>query len=323
VYKRQEFYQSGIAEYEKRRSEYNSWLNKESKKNRKLFASSLFGFEYIPQVNWSGTEEERKKSLRENYFEGMDFDDPLLLKTSGMKKWMDGYVNLYGEEASSLEIRDSLFTLAGKTAIEASRKGDPRVYGWMVDYFFNGYESFNITEGIAMLEQYISDPDCMSERIDDISLRINGIKSLTPGVLAPDFSLKTIEGHEFSLHNTALPAKYILLLFWSADCGHCAENIRELDQWYRSSLPGTSVHIVTISLDESATEIALWKESIGKLTEWTHLRTEEGMRSKVVSDYYLVGIPVMILIDSETKEVLDLPGTIDQLRIYLAGRLRE
>ncbi|MEE4116787.1 MAG: thioredoxin-like domain-containing protein [Marinilabiliaceae bacterium] len=318
-----EFYQSGIAEYEKRRSEYNSWLNKESKKNRKLFAGSLFGFEYIPQVNWSGTEEERKKSLRDNYFEGMDFDDPLLLKTSNLKKWMDGYVNLYGEEASSIEIRDSLFTLAGKTAIEASRKGDPRVYGWMVDYFFNGYESFNITEGVAMLETYINDPNCMSEKTDDIRLRIEGLKTLTAGVMAPDFTLRTFDDRQFNLYTSDLPGKYTLLLFWSADCGHCSEIISSLNAWYSTNSSRALIDIVTISLDETDRELAKWKESISKLPEWTHLRTEEGMRSKVVNDYYLVGIPVMILIDSETKEVLDLPGTIDQLRIYLAGRLRE
>jgi len=69
-----------------------------------------------------------------------------------MKEWMDGFVNFNGELATSVNLRDSIFTLAGKTAIEKARTGHPMVYGWMVDYFFKGYESFNITKGIEMLQ---------------------------------------------------------------------------------------------------------------------------------------------------------------------------
>lgn len=315
-----EFYQSGIEEYESRRKSYNKWIKKEINKYRKLFVSRLFGFEYIPQVNWIGTEADRKQSLRENYFEGMYFDDPLLLKTSKLKKWMDGYVNLYGELATTVEMRDSLFTLAGKSAIEAAKKGDPNVYGWMVDYFFNGYESFNITGGIAMLETYINDPNCMSDKTDDIRLRIEGIKTLTTGVIAPDFTLRTFDNQQFNLYDSDLTGKYTLLLFWSADCGHCTETISSLENWYSTNSSRALINIVTISLDETDKELAKWKESISKLPGWTHLRTQEGMRSKVVRDYYLVGIPVMILVDSVSKEVIGLPDTVDQLRKYLVER---
>src|SRR4030042_4023357 len=107
----------------------------------------------------------------------MDFSDPLLVKTSTKKEWMDGYVNLYGEFATTVTLRDSLFTLAGKNAIEKSRKGNPLVYGWMVDYFFNGYEGFNIEKGIKMLEPYLADPNCLTTKRQEINRRLEGIES--------------------------------------------------------------------------------------------------------------------------------------------------
>jgi len=149
------FYKEGITEYEKRREACNQWIAEQIKQYKALFVSSLFGFHHITQIDWKGSEAERKRSLRDNYFDGMDFSEPLMLKTTGMKEWMDGYVNLYGELATSITLRDSLFTFAGKTAIEKVRNDNPLIYGWMVDYFFKGYESFNIEKGIKWIVSLI------------------------------------------------------------------------------------------------------------------------------------------------------------------------
>lgn len=178
---RSSFYSEGISEYEKRRKAFNSWISQQMKLFKSLYVSNLFGFQYIPGIRWEGTEAERKQSLRDNYFEEADFSRPLMVKTSGMKEWMDNYVNLFGELATSIPIRDSLFTLAGKTAIEKARKGDPLVYGWMVDYFFDGYESFNITKGIKMLQPYLDDPECLTSKRLEINKRLKGMETLVPG----------------------------------------------------------------------------------------------------------------------------------------------
>jgi len=85
---------------------------------------------------------------------------------------MDAYVNLYGSISISPEIRDSLFTLAGKQAIEKAKHGNPKVYGLMVDYFYSGYESTNITMGLKMLEPYINVPNCLTLKKQVIEKRL-------------------------------------------------------------------------------------------------------------------------------------------------------
>jgi hypothetical protein len=180
------FYKTGIKEYEKRRKNYNQWISEETTQYRALFVSSLFSFNYIPQIDWTGTETDRKQSLREHYLDGMDFNNTLILKTYRLKEWMDGYVNLYGELATSISLRDSLFTLAGKTAIEKARSGHPMVYGWMVDYFFNGYESINIESGIKMLAPYLDDPNCLTSKRETILIRLEKIKTLVPKTTTPN-----------------------------------------------------------------------------------------------------------------------------------------
>jgi thioredoxin-related protein len=308
-----DFYREGITEYEKRRKSFNQWITDQTKEYIALFVSSLFGFQHVPQINWQGSEADRKQSLRDNYFDRMDFSDPLMLKTTNMKEWMDGYVNLYGELATSITLRDSLFTLAGKNAIEKAKNGHPLVYGWMVDYFFNGYESFNIQKGIKMLEPYLNDPDCLTSKRQEIDRRLKGIESLVPGTTAPNIFMKDADNKSFDLNIYKTEKKFLLILFWSADCNHCAETVGKLYPWYQKPEVQQMLNIVAISLDETDTEIGAWQKKIKELNGWTHLRAEAGVRSKVANDYYVLGIPVMVLLNSKTKEIIALPDGTEQL----------
>lgn len=316
---RSSFYSEGISEYEKRRKAFNSWISQQMKLFKSLYVSNLFGFQYIPGIRWEGTEAERKQSLRDNYFEEADFSRPLMVKTSGMKEWMDNYVNLFGELATSIPIRDSLFTLAGKTAIEKARKGDPLVYGWMVDYFFDGYESFNITKGIKMLQPYLDDPECLTSKRLEINKRLKGMETLVPEIRAPNITMRDAANNEFDLNAYRTNEKYILLLFWSADCSHCKEMVGQLYPWSQQTEVLQKLDIIAISMDETDTEVQAWKQKFPELTGWIHLRAEEGLRSKVANDYFILSVPVMILLDAKTKEIIALPETLEQLSKFIGG----
>lgn len=306
------FYTDGITEYEKRRIASNKWINEQIKQNKSLFVSSMFGFQKMPEIDWKGSETNRKQSLRDNYFEGMDLSEPLMIRTTSMKEWMDGYVNLYGELATTTSLRDSQFTIAGKNAIEKAKKGDPVVYGWMVDYFFKGYESFNIQTGIKMLEPYLNDPDCLTTKRQEINKRLKGMKTIVSGTFAPDIIMPDSENKPFVL-SSFTNKKNMLLLFWSADCSHCRELTGKLYQFYQQPEIQQKLDIVAVSIDETDTEILAWRKNIEEMKGWIHLRAEDGVRSKVAQDYYILSVPVMILIDSETKKIIGLPENTRQL----------
>jgi thioredoxin-related protein len=306
-------YKAALKEYKTRRNTFNNWVETRREEDKNLFASTLYRFQHVPEISWGGSEAARKKSLRDNYLDGMDFSDPLLVKTSTMKEWMDGYVNLYGELATTIALRDSLFTLVGKTAIEKARKGNPLVYSWMVDYFFKGYESFNIEKGIKMLRPYLDDPDCLTSKRQEINKRLKGIETLVPGTIAPNITLNDAENNLFDLNNFKTGKNYILLLFWSADCSHCRETVEKLYPWYLQEENKQKVDIVAISVDETRPEIKAWQEKITELSGWNHLRAPEGIRSKVANDYFILSVPVMVLLDSKTKEIVALPDSAGQL----------
>jgi thiol-disulfide isomerase/thioredoxin len=312
------FYQQGIAEYEKRRKAYNQWIADQAKQYSALFVSNLFGFQYVPKIEWRSSEEDRNQSLRNNYFDGVDCSNPLMLKTTLMKEWMDTYVNLYGKLATSIVLRDSLFTQAGKTAIEKARTCHPLVYGWMVDYFYNGYESFNIEKGIKMLQPYLNDPNCFTSKREAINKRLKGMETLIPGTIAPNIIMKNAGNLPFELYSFHTEKEYVLLLFWSAGCGHCQETIRKLYSWYQNTGEKHRLSIVDISLDENENEIQSWQQKIKELKGWTHLHEAEGFSSEVASAYYILSIPVMILLNAKTKEIIALPESTEKLNDLLS-----
>ena len=82
------FYQQGIIEYEKRQQAYNTWLTTQSQQDSTLFVSALYCLQYVPPMSWKGSETDRIENLINHYFDGMDFNNPLLIKTAELNKWM-------------------------------------------------------------------------------------------------------------------------------------------------------------------------------------------------------------------------------------------
>jgi hypothetical protein len=312
-----DFYQQGIAEYEKRRKAHNKWIEDQIKADRDLFVATLYNFQFVQQISWEGTEADRRQSFRDHYFDYLNFNDSLLIRTRDMKSYLDQYVNLYGEDATTNALRDSLFALAGKNAIEKAKTGNPKVYGWMVDYFYKGYESFGIEPGIAMLAPYLNDPNCLTSKRQAILKRLEGMKTIVPGTIAPDFTFTDDSGKQAGFQNSQPGTPYKLVLFWSADCPHCKELAGKLYNWWLKPGNAQKVAVFALSLDETDTEVAEYQKAIPALQGWKHILTKGGVNSPEANSYYILATPVMLLVDSKSNEIISLPENVEQLESRL------
>jgi thioredoxin-related protein len=309
-----DFYLEGIKEYEKRRQAYNQWIDQKVKEDMPLFATSLYRFSFLPKISFQGSEQSRLLSVFEHYFDGIDFNDPIIIKTSRMNDWMNTYVNLHGQMATTVALRDSLIPVAAFKAIEKAKRGNPLVYGWMVDYFYRGFESNNLPQGMKVLQPYLDDPTCLTSKRMEIERRLKGMETIIPGISAPDFSLKDNINQAFNFKNFLPQEKYTLLLFWSADCSHCKETIDALYPWSQNKEIKDKLNVIAISLDETEAEVYAWEQKIKIVPEWKHLRALEGINSKVANDYFILATPVMVLINSKTKEIISLPENPEKLK---------
>lgn len=307
------FFLLGTEEYEGRRNTYNKWVSGQIEANKTAFVSTGFAFQHIPPSVWKGTEKDRVNSMIDHYFDGMDFKNPMVLKMTDLKDWMNKYVNIYGAMSTTVELRDSLFSLAGKRAIEKAKSGHPLVYGWMVDYFYVGFESFNMTAGIKMLEPYLNDPQCLTSRRKAIEQRLKGMETLVIGSVAPDFDWKLNSGKTVTFHQFKTEAKYKLVLFWSADCQHCKELVEKLHPWYQEGARKELMDVFAISLDETETEIPAWEKAKLNLPGFKHKRADQGIRSPEAAAYFVLATPTMVLVDAKTNAIVGLPETLAQL----------
>jgi len=311
-----EFYTQAVKEFQQRTEEYNSWLSEESKKYQQLYVGRLFQFQYIPilpATAWSGSENERLSQILKHYFDGINFSDRLIIRSRELLMFMDGYIRMHSMQAKTEKQRDELFTQAGRLACEKASKGDPKVYGWMVDYFYLGYETYNITQGMLMLEEHANNPNCLSSKKQQIIKRLEAMDKLVPGALAPDFIIKDNEGNEFELHKYKGGARYKLLLFWSAGCEGCHQLVNGLRQWSNEPANKKKLDIITVSLDETETEMREWETAMVGLLGWKRLYAKGGVNSPVVGDYAILSTPAMFLIESEGNTIVSVPGGLDEL----------
>jgi thiol-disulfide isomerase/thioredoxin len=307
------YYQSTIQEYEQRRKTYNNWIDSSYKADRELFVSSLYRFEKVPKIVFRGSETDRIKGIIAHYFDEIDFDNPIIIRSSKIFEFMNNYVNLTGQLCTTVELRDSLIPAAAVVAIETARKGNPIIYGWMVDYFYRGFETNAIDAGIKVLKPYIDDPKCLTSKKIEIEKRLEGMKTIMPGIKAPEISMPDESGGNFSLNAFKTDKKYILLVFWSADCSHCVETVQSIFPWSQNTDIANKLSVVAVSLDETSTEIAKWDQKHKELTNWLHLRAIEGIRSKAAADYFILATPVMVLMDAQSKTIRSMPVTSKEL----------
>jgi len=117
-------------------------------------------------------------------------------------------------------------------------------------------------------------------------------KQPSPG-LAPDFTLKTLDGQEISLYQ--LKGRVVLLDFWATWCGPCRESIPHLIQLYKTYREN-GFEVIGLSLDKGDADAV---RSFAKSMDIPYpiaIASEE-----VVRNYRVTAIPTTFLIDREGK----------------------
>lgn len=296
--------------YEKRRVNYNRWVDSLAQTQKDLYVSHLYGFQQLKAENWKATPATRMDVLAREWFNSFNFNDPLILRSRQMNELMNGFMGLYGMRATTEALRDSLFTEAGRLACAKASVGHPRVYGWMVDYFYNGYETYNITKGMAMLENNINNPRCLTSKKMAIAKRIEGLNTLVPGVTVSDILVHNFDDREEIVNITKCDKEFRLLVFYDSECSHCTDLLAELRKWYELPANSAQFDIVSIALDRTR---EVWEPAFtANAFPWMDRYAPGGINSQAASDYYVLSAPYMYVVDKDGV-LLSIPTTIEEL----------
>ena len=132
-----------------------------------------------------------------------------------------------------------------------------------------------------------------SEKGKEMAEKLKYFKQSKIGSLAPEFTLKDIDDKTISLSDFK-NKKYVLIDFWASWCGPCREELPYIKELYKK-YKDQGFEIISISKDDKSD---LWKNAIAKekIEYWKHIFITENDK-KIITDYFVYGIPHKVLID--------------------------
>lgn len=138
-----------------------------------------------------------------------------------------------------------------------------------------------------------------------ISQRLNQIKKLEIGAIAPDFEAITVNDEAVSLHK--IPGKLKLVDFWASWCGPCKQEMPHVCNVY-NKYKGKGLEIIGVSLDNKRES---WEQAVKdwQMT-WINVSDLKGWKSEIALLYGIEGIPFTLLLDENNKIIAkNLRGT--------------
>ncbi len=261
---------------------------------------------------------------RNHYFDNFDFTDARLLRTPLYEDKILTYLTKVIPQ-----VTDSLIPQVDYF-IEKARS-DSNIFRYMLITLFNHYGKSNIM-GMDAVQVHIADKYYIRDSwwsdtkfISDLKERTEKAKPLLIGRVAPDIELMLIPPEHFrsAASDTALrkyphvgvkinlsqiKAKYMVLIFWEAECGHCKTIVPELYKIYQKSLRQLDVKILAVSTLFGEDGKAKWVDFVNQhgLYDWMNAWNPYSYEFKLTYD--ILTTPQIYILDENKKIIAKKVG---------------
>ncbi len=201
----------------------------------------------------------------------------------------DEILEVYEEARKESKILDSLFFA-----------NNPNSF-YTISQLIQQVEEHPVEEMEAKVQKYQALKQFKGNRyLNDLTNAVNTLKTLQPGMQAPEFTLNDPDGNPVSLSSVYSQHEITMIDFWAGWCGPCRRFNPTLVKIY-DKFKDSGFGIIGVSLDNSK---ELWTRAIeeDKLT-WVQVSDLEYWNSAAAQLYYVRLIPQNIFVDRDGKIV--------------------
>lgn len=255
---------------------------------------------------------------KDHYFDNIDLADDRLIRTPFFAPKINSFMTKVVVQHPDSIIKE------GIRLIEASR-GSEDNFGYLVRYMF-GYKDKSKLMGMDKVfveisdKYYLSgDPDVDwpdSAFVAKIRERVMKEKPNLIGNIAPDLQkLETYEKQFVSLHE--LPNKYVAIIFWETNCGHCKKTVPKLynaiQQMKKDGIDIQGLAIYT-QLEREA-----WEKFIEdkELFDWINAY-DKYYFTNFRNNYDIYSTPTIYLVD-KNKKIIGKRLAVEQIERIVYG----
>ena len=264
-----------------------------------LLLKSNMPFEF-PEFTGTPEELEIKKYryYKDRYFDQLDMTHPAILRTPVLDQRISYYIdNLTPNTPDS--IIESIDVILG------SLEDNDDAFQYYLSNFLNDYGNSKYIGMDAVyvhlaLEYYDKGKATWveEENLKEIVGNAKKIKPTLIGKDAPDFTVKSQDGTEYTLES--FNKDFTILMFWKPDCSHCTKAMPHMID-FAEKYKDQSVDILTICTKTGKDYGSCW-EGVEEKNMGTLLNTgDEFHRSRIFSKYYVNSTPSIFIIDKEKK----------------------
>ncbi len=257
---------------------------------------------------------EQDTQLKKTYFNHVDFNDTLLLRTHLFTAKLVGYLSLYQSPKMDKKAMEKAFVAPVDTILRKAQVNE-KMYLFCLHYLVKGFEDFgfeNLLQHIAA-HQHLAEFPGNSLQKQALQHQLKLITELAIGKTAPDFTTHTLKGKRIQL--SKVKADYTLLVFWASWCPHCTAALPKLKKYYNPQ-HHEKLQIIAVSVDDSRKPVI--KEVRKEGYEWINIAEQKGWDSPIAEEYGVSSTPTFFLLGKD-KKIIAKPSNINEVVRLLQG----
>lgn len=297
-----DFYQTLLGEYALLGEQIRERTAQLINENPKTIASHFIKADSPYLTDPELPEDLKKMFLKSHYFENTDFNDTILVRSNILTSKIIGYLSLYQKKEMTQEQMEDNLLVAVDTILQKALVNQ-QVYEFTIDFLVDGFQAIGFERGLEylasknQLEKFCEN----TERKAELENKMELIKKLAIGKIAPDFTVIDMKGEQIKL--SEIKAKKTVLVFWASWCPHCDEILPVLQKYY-DPLNTDKLEIIAISLDELKNDVQ--KSLNSGDYNWINIAELKGWDGPIILDYGIAATPTVFVLD-EHKTIVAKP----------------